>query len=189
MATDTTHSAPCTVKNLSKIAQDEHGQIRMPSNAFDQVYPNLIIGDKTTALDKGKLKKLGITHIVNCAQGHRPFGNVDTTEEYYKDSGIHFFAIAANDVAGFNIMPFLEPTANHIDQALKSGGKVLVHCCEGFSRAPTVVTSYLMHHQNMDVRDALKQVRSKREVCPNGGFMKILCALNASLEESRGKVY
>ena len=38
-------------------------------------------------------------------------------------TGMQFYAIKANDVAGFNIRPFLEPTAAYIDQALTSGGK------------------------------------------------------------------
>ena len=37
---------------------------------------------------------------------------------------MQFYAIKANDVAGFNIRPFLEPTAAYIDQALKSGGEL-----------------------------------------------------------------
>ena len=38
---------------------------------------------RVTALDKGKLQKLEVTHVVNCAQGPK-YGHVNTTEEYYE---------------------------------------------------------------------------------------------------------
>ncbi|XP_072014487.1 dual specificity phosphatase 29-like isoform X2 [Amphiura filiformis] len=178
------YTTPCTEEDLELIITGKAGMVMMPSHASDEVYPNIIIADNTTALDKGKLEKLQVTHVVNCAQGPQ-YGHVNTTEEYYQETGMQFYAIKADDSAGFNIMPLLEPTANYIDQALKSEGKVVVHCCEGFSRSATVVVAYLMLHKDMDARDALKEIRSKREVCPNEGFMKILCDLNVKLEERR----
>ena len=42
-----------------------------------------------------------------------------------QETGIDFYAIKADDSTGFNIMPLLEPTAQHIDEALKKGGKFL----------------------------------------------------------------
>ncbi|XP_022095046.1 dual specificity protein phosphatase 3-like [Acanthaster planci] len=175
--------SPCTPEDLIFIVQGGDGFcIVMPSRSCDEVYPNVFISEKSFALSKESLKKAGITHILNTAQGVG-FGHVDTDEEYYKDTGITFKAIKASDNLKFNISAFLYDTSNYIENALENQGKILVHCVEGFSRSVTVVVAFLMIKRGMDVRDALRTVRAKREVCPNDSFMKQLCELNAKLSE------
>ncbi|XP_072014492.1 dual specificity protein phosphatase 3-like [Amphiura filiformis] len=173
-------NSPATPWRLMEIILDKENQFDVPYSMCHEVYPNIIIGGKTPARNKSMLVDLGITHIVNCAQGDA-YGFVNTDQHYYQDVGFQFYAIKARDQIGFSILPYLKPTADYIHQALLSGGKVFVHCCSGYSRAPTVVISYLMHHKHMDVRDALTQVRSKRRVAPNASFREQLCELNAEL--------
>ncbi|XP_072014703.1 dual specificity protein phosphatase 3-like [Amphiura filiformis] len=178
------YSDPCTPQTLENIAYDSERKFHVPECAFHEVYPNIIIGGESSALDKGLLRRLKVTHVVNCAQGQQ-YGHVDSDEAYYQDTNIKFYAIQASDELGFNIAPYLEPTAKFIDQSMKEGGRLFVHCCMGFCRAPTVVISYLMIHQGMDVREALTLVRSKRVVCPNQSFREQLCELNERLRKSQ----
>ncbi|XP_033120415.1 dual specificity protein phosphatase 3-like [Anneissia japonica] len=164
------------------------GVIFMPCRAYDEVYPNIFVGERGTALSISFLKKIGITHILNMAEG-KGFGKVDTCAEYYKseDDGRHlvYHGIRATDVQTFNILPMLEESASFIKTAIDSGGKILVHCVEGFSRSPTAVAAYLMLHCDYTLQNALRTIRSRREVCPNDGFLKQLITLQKQIDANK----
>lgn len=62
--------------------------------------------------------------------------------------------------------------------------RVLVHCREGVSRSATVVLAYLLLRARepvASVEEALRLVRSRRSVCPNGGFLVQLVQLERRL--------
>ncbi|XP_073836366.1 MAP kinase-specific phosphatase [Musca autumnalis] len=69
----------------------------------------------------------------------------------------------------------LDKAFDFIQQAVRTEGRVLVHCNAGVSRSASVVIAYLMKHQNMDFEMAYQHVKSKREcIQPNAGFLKQL---------------
>lgn len=76
------------------------------------------------AKDKEELKKIGITHVVNCAKGSRP-GQIDTDASFFKDVEIQFLGLQAKDILNYDISKHFEKAANFIDQALSKGGKKL----------------------------------------------------------------
>jgi len=49
-----------------------------------------------------------------------------------------------------------------IDQLIKDGEKVYIHCEHGHGRAPTLVAAYLAVYKNMSVDKALKIIKEKR---------------------------
>lgn len=71
----------------------------------------------SVAQDIPKLQKLGITHVLNAAEG-RSFMHVNTNANFYKDSGITYLGIKANDTQEFNLSAYFERAADFIDQAL-----------------------------------------------------------------------
>ncbi|KAI0212952.1 Dual specificity protein phosphatase 3 [Lamellibrachia satsuma] len=173
--------AQCTVDELLDIITFSSGGFTMmPSRDMDEVYPQIFVGDKHSAKSIAKLKRLGITHILNTALGQDRL-HVDSTLETYKDIGAEFKGIEVTDHNSFQLKPFFEESAEFIDKALRSGGKVLIHCCEGASRSATIAIAYLMLHHHMTAQDAVRHIRKHREICPNDGFLQQLCDLNEEL--------
>lgn len=59
-----------------------------------------------------------------------------------------------------------------IDEAILSGGRILVHCNGGISLSPAFVVMYVMQYYQMSWEDALHMVQNRRYcISPNGGFL------------------
>ncbi|KAL0965185.1 hypothetical protein UPYG_G00277890 [Umbra pygmaea] len=149
-------------------------------NHADEVWPRLYIGDQNIASDRRELVRLGITHVLNCAQSKWRSG-----AEYYAGMDITYQGIEAHDSPSFDMSVNFYPAADFIHRALSSGGKLLVHCTVGVSRSATLVLAYLMIRQNLSLVDAIKTVKDHRGVTPNRGFLRQLNGLDSILRESR----
>ncbi|XP_015671953.1 dual specificity protein phosphatase 13 [Protobothrops mucrosquamatus] len=152
-------------------------------NHVDQVWPNLYLGDAWAARSKSVLQSVGITHILNAADG--PY-NINTGVRYYRDLPIQYYGVQAFDGNSFDISVFFHEAADFIHKALNTaGGKVFVHCAIGLSRSATLVLAYLMIHENLTLVEALKSVDSHRGICPNTGFLSQLRALDIKLNNEK----
>jgi len=123
---------------------------------------------------------LGITHVVNCAEGNG-FTMVSTGNYFYADAGIKYFGINVLDMPGAQISAHFHECANFIEKALREGGRVLVHCLVGVSRSSTIAIAHLMIKRRMSAEEALRTVRRNREIRPNDGFLRQLLALESKL--------
>lgn len=152
----------------------------------NQVWSNIYIGDEKTALERKGLRDLGITHVLNAAEGK--WNNVLTGAEYYNDMAIQYLGVEADDKPTFNISQYFCSTTQFIHEALSDPqNKVLVHCVMGRSRSATLVLAYLMMKHSLTVVDAIVHVRKQRCILPNHGFLKQLRALDITLQEERLK--
>ena len=66
---------------------------------------------------------------------------------------------------------------------MESGGRVMVNCWQGASRSATVVLAFLMMHHNMELSAVLAQVKTRRDIRPNNGFLKQLVTLENILNQ------
>lgn len=71
---------------------------------------------RKTALERPGLKDLGITHVLNAAEGK--WNNVLTGANYYSDMEIQYCGVEADDKPTFNISHFFHPAAQFIHEAL-----------------------------------------------------------------------
>ncbi|CAB4064256.1 unnamed protein product [Lepeophtheirus salmonis] len=147
--------------NLNKLAANCR-------NISDEVFPGIHVGDKGAAKNAFYLKKVGISHVLNTAEGTRN-GLVDTNAKFYKP-----------------LESTIREVSDYIDEALRNGGKVLVNCMMGMSRSSTCVLAYLMLRQNMTAVEALTEVRKHRDIRPNDGFLRQLADLDNKLRRERG---
>ncbi|XP_023325845.1 dual specificity protein phosphatase 3 [Eurytemora carolleeae] len=174
---------------LAAVSEDSNLVLnKMPGNCrniSDEVFPGIHVGDKGAAKNTFYLKKVGVTHVLNTAEGQKQ-ATVDTNAAYYKPVGIKYKGLKLLDVAQTNIAMHFDEVAEFIDEALSSGGCVLVNCQMGMSRSSTCVLAYLMLRQNMTAVEALTEVRKHRDVRPNDGFLRQLAELDNKLRRERG---
>ena len=121
----------------------------------NEIVHGLYLGNAMDGSFKGGLDGARITHIVSlCGEA-----NVPTYD------GIDYCRIVIADRASSDITTALIRAIRYIIRAMEGGGRVLVHCAEGISRAPTIVTGYLMVHLKMTFDDALGHVQARRPTC------------------------
>uniref|UniRef100_A0A3B3YY31 Dual specificity protein phosphatase n=1 Tax=Poecilia mexicana TaxID=48701 RepID=A0A3B3YY31_9TELE len=138
--------------------------------------------DIFVCMDRPELKDLGVTHVLNAAEGK--WNNVLTGANYYKDLNIQYLGVEADDKPTFNISQYFLLATEFIHEALSQPqNKVLVHCVMGRSRSATLVLAYLMMKHSLTVVEAIEHVQQKRCILPNHGFLKQLRALDITLQE------
>lgn len=155
----------------------------------DEVYPGIYIGDAASAKNKVFLRMMGITHILNTAEGSR-YGQVDTGHIYYRDMpNIRYMGFPMMDQPTTDISRYFYIASKFVENGVNSGGKVLVHCLVGMSRSATCVLAYLMIARKMTATEAIRTVRMHRDIRPNDGFLEQLADLDNELRRERAYTY
>ncbi|XP_035661241.1 dual specificity protein phosphatase 7-like isoform X7 [Branchiostoma floridae] len=165
----------CTADDLSECLRGGVGAY-ITHTSYNEVFPNIYIGDQSSASDVLTLHVQGVTHVLNAAKGKGGGDNVSMYQAY----GIHFMGVTASDQESYDITPHFEESAKFISDGCGKG-KVLVHCAVGFSRSPTLVVAYLMLYHRMSAQEALRTIRAKRMIGPNRGFLRQLADFNNKL--------
>ncbi|XP_053273086.1 serine/threonine/tyrosine-interacting-like protein 2 [Pleuronectes platessa] len=173
------YNTPCVLDIQRAMVGD---RLEAPVNQVDEVWPNVFIAEKSVAVNKARLKRMGITHILNTAHGT----GVYTGDTFYTGMNIQYMGIEVDDFPDADISVHFRPTAEFLDEALLTHkGKVLVVSMMGASRPAVLVASYLMIFHHMSIMEALMSIRKKRPINPNEGFLKQLRELNENLMEER----
>merc|ERR1712039_904356 len=141
-----------------------------PLKPCAEILPHLILGSCDDARNREVLKRLGVTHVLNCASA-----NVITGAEFYKPFGIEYTEFAAEDTQGFNIMEHYELLASLADAAQAAGGKLFTHCEAGVNRSGTLCVAYHVAHTKMPLLSSARHCKEQRgRICTNTAFQKQL---------------
>ena len=129
------------------------------------IIENIFISSYKVTLDYSFLISNNFTHIINCASGSKTFYPL-----YYKD--FKYYNIELRDDGNINIMDSIIKFITFLNEiSFDKNNKILIHCSEGISRAPTLVSAYLMWKFNMDSDTAINFVKQKRNCIDiNFGF-------------------
>ena len=101
-------------------------------------------------------------------------------------SNIKYLQMKVRDSHSSLIAALFSESIQFIDEALKSGGRVLVHCWKGVSRSATIVIAYVMRSQRLQYEAALALVQARRAcVEPNPGFQTQLVRIAIFYVRSR----
>jgi len=124
----------------------------LPMLKRSQITADLFLGSQYNKIGLKKLKKLGVTAIVNMR-----IHSVYSKAQY---KGFKYLHLPTID----NTPPPMEDLINgadFIDHEIKNGGKVYIHCRQGLGRGPTMTIAYLMK-TGLTFDDAFTLVKSVR---------------------------
>ena len=137
-------------------------KLKYYSEIMSEIDSGLYVGSDIVARDLIKLKENGITHIINCAAN--VCKNYFFTDFHY----LHFFL---KDARTESIECVFYSCIEFIQNAIKSGGKVLVHCMQGVSRSVTVCLAYVIFTHKRTFDQVFLDAKNMRGICsPNIGF-------------------
>ncbi|XP_058791767.1 dual specificity protein phosphatase MPK-4-like [Phymastichus coffea] len=135
-------------------------------SSYDEIELNLYLGNLTAATDIDWLKQAKITHILTVDSCPLP----RKIEDALPDIKLKYMQMT--DMPREDLLTSFEDSNQFIQSALKSGGKILVHCYFGISRSATIVIAFIMKKYNLSYNDAFEAVKKKRRfVGPNPGFI------------------
>lgn len=122
---------------------------------------HVYVGDIFVAQNIDLLKQLGISCILNCIDCPNYF----QTEFIYKQ--IHM-----RDNPTEDIFTLIYDAIDFIDNAVKNGLNILIHCNYGISRSSAVTIAYLMYANQYNYQKAFDVLHRARPICaPNAGFI------------------
>ena len=158
----------------------------LPSPVSNRV----LVGSARHAISVAMLRRLGVTHVCNCAAGDcaAPVGE-------YEEHGIEYLAVRAPDAEGYPILQqhlravldFVQAfTANQTTMGKGSGpprGKVLLHCSAGRNRSVTLALAIELVHGAEPLPNLVRRLFQRRPfILTNQSFRQQL----AQLAEQQG---
>lgn len=129
---------------------------------IDRITSNLAISDVYAAKHEKTLAGMGITHILSLLS----FATIAPVPKFITNLKLDIL-----DYEDENILDEFKTTHAFIDDAVKQGGTVLIHCQAGISRSSTTLCAYLMKSQGISRDEAFRLIKDKRPIVrPNPGF-------------------
>lgn len=144
---------------------------------FDAVPPNMFIGPYPQSVeDIDVMAKGGVTGVFNVQTDedfkHRAI-QWDLLKQRYHERGITVCRYPIRDFDRDSLKDKLWGATHALDDMLKKGLKVYIHCTAGMGRAPACAVSYLCWVKKMELLDAVKHVKQHRTVAvPNVPVLK-----------------
>ncbi|KAG7370494.1 dual specificity phosphatase [Nitzschia inconspicua] len=136
----------------------------VPIDGVDGLY----VGSIGAAYNLPALQQAGITHILSL----EPAGACKWPDLF---TCLHIDTLYDNSKPENNISQYFDRTLPFIDQALKKGGRVLVHCWRGKSRSVSTIIAYLIQEYNWTPDYALDLIHETRPIAePNEGYWQEL---------------
>ncbi|KAF8685687.1 Dual specificity phosphatase, catalytic domain [Rhizoctonia solani] len=136
-----------------------------------EIFPGLLLGPFQASKDLERMKSLGITHVA-CIRDVKEAFSVKPRFP----GELQYLVLDVEDNEEQNLIRLFprifDRAKAFIDNALQSGGRVLVHCNSGISLSPSFVIMYVMERFQLAWDDALQMVQNRRYcISPNNGFI------------------
>ncbi|CAE7238929.1 Dusp26 [Symbiodinium sp. CCMP2592] len=128
---------------------------------IDDIGGGLFICGAAALDNKAELSRLGIGCILNCGGEDiytRSYNCADGTPLSKRLQGFHVEVLDAEDVEQQDMRAAWQKAAGIIDEALRRGDGVVVHCAQGVSRSSSTCIAYLMMKENLPLEGAFRRV-------------------------------
>jgi len=139
---------------------------------YDQILPQLFVGSyPRTSDDIARLQtECGITAVLNIQTDEDPRSlNLpwDALQAHCASCGIAFQNAPVRDGDTLELRDKLPGCVRALDELLKSGHTVYLHCTAGMNRSPTVAIAYLWWCRGWSLKDAAAHVARRRDCAPD----------------------
>ena len=122
---------------------------------WDRIEPQLILGAMPLRRDIASLAEEGVTGIVNMCQEYA--GPLDLYQKHQMEQ-LHLPTVDFNPPS----LQDIRRGVTFIDQQVKGGGTVYIHCKAGRARSATVLLCYLIKHRDLTPEQAQQLLRQRR---------------------------
>eukprot|EP00428_Durinskia_dybowskii_P062393 CAMPEP_0170375190 /NCGR_PEP_ID=MMETSP0117_2-20130122/11029_1 /TAXON_ID=400756 /ORGANISM="Durinskia baltica, Strain CSIRO CS-38" /LENGTH=193 /DNA_ID=CAMNT_0010630249 /DNA_START=141 /DNA_END=722 /DNA_ORIENTATION=- len=137
----------------------------------------IYVGNQTAAENLTLLKAHGITHVVNCTFGESKIPNFHVGKLNYINFAVSHWQSFVN-ATNASVIAFTEPVFSFIENAVRNGQSVLIHCLAGAHRAGTTGVACLVHFAKLDVPMAIAVAKQLRPIIdPIGQLPEFLMRL------------
>ncbi len=136
---------------------------------WDCVMPGLFVGpDPREDADFDALKAANITAILSLQTNDDLRDRaVDWEERSARAAGMAYRNVPVTDFDSANLRRKLPECVVALNQMLRAGHSVYVHCTAGVSRSPTVVAAYLHWCLDWPLEEAVSHLKGIRACTPN----------------------
>lgn len=124
----------------------------IPISSYSKINEQIYLGSQYSLIGKYKLKRLGISAVLNIRNEFDDKNHNLVIGDYYHIPVIEFTAPSLDQ---------LYYGSRIIKNVIDAGGKIFIHCSEGVSRAPTILAAYFIS-QGLDVDSAVNLIKRSR---------------------------
>ena len=137
--------------------------------------PGLYLGSMAHASNVPLMKRLGLTHVLDCAD-REPI-------EAYDAAGVEHLLLGAQDNTSYPLLKtHSAQAAAFLRPALDGGGAVLVHCEQGINRSAAIAIAFLLEWRMEPLLDVVAHAFAARPIIlQNQGFVTQLVEHAAAL--------
>ena len=132
-----------------------------PFRSYDEVLPNLWLGNLNACLNTKFIKDKKIKAVVSL---YSPKLNTD----FFTKKGVAIFQIQVKDnlslKSNFIVLNNMDKIMKFISNYLDNNQAVLVHCHYGWQRSATICAAYIMQKYKKTMKEAVTYVQDRREL-------------------------
>lgn len=137
---------------------------------YNHIQPRLLVGTlPQSSHDVETLRKEeGVTAVLNLQTDGdlRMYGFAEPLESLYAGSSVKLCRMPVRDFDESDLQERLPECVAVLDELLKEGHTVYLHCTAGVNRSPTVAIAYLYRHLGWELDAAVEHVEGCRACSP-----------------------